>query len=183
MKNLIKSCKWQSSTVHAPTQWYNSCLKVLLEFKILLVHISKISNASNLIKMVWDSCISRQKRAAVEKCTLIKKSMMQCLNTKNQSKQKMMMWCSSLAMVLIKLWIKVDGCNDSLNVTIWMCRVMTSAQVKPQDILRNARISCKPVNSSAIVLSWLQKSIWSQIRKQCLLSSRPTWSSRLMKEN
>ena len=183
MKNLIKSYKSQSSTVHAPMQWYSCCLKVLLEYKILWVQSSKILNASNLMLMAWDSCISRQKRAAVEKCTLIKKSMMQCLNTKNQSKQKMMIWCSSLAVVLIKHWIKVDGYIDSLSVTIWMYRVMTSAQVKPQDIFRNAMISCKQVNSLAMVLSKLQKSIWSQIRKQCLLSSRSTWSSRPMQES
>ena len=150
MKNLIKSCESQRRTVHAPMQWYSCCFKVHLEFKILWVQSSKMSNASNQMQMAWDWCISRQKRAAVEKYILIKKPMMQCFNTNNLSKQKMMRWCSNLAVVPIPLWIKVDGYIDSLSDTIWMCRVMTSAQVKPQDILQKAMISCKPVNSSAI---------------------------------
>ena len=135
------------------------------------------------MRMVWDSYVSRRKRAALDQFILIKKLLMQCLNIKDQSMQKMMKWCLSHVMVLIQLMIMLDGYVDSFRVMIWMFRVMTFVQVKLQDILQNAKTYYKPANSSVIALSKPQKSIWSLTKKQCSQNSNCIWSSRQMQES
>ena len=183
MRSLIMLWKSQNRTVHAPMQWFRCYFKEHFAFRISLVQNSKISFDRNQMQMVWDSCVSRRKRAALDQFILIKKLLMQCLNIKDQSMQKMMKLCLSHVMVLIQLMIMLDGFVDSFRVMIWMFRVMTFVQVKLQDILQNAKTYYKPANSSVIALSKPQKSIWSLTKKQCLQNSNCIWSSRQIQES
>ena len=183
MRSLIMLWKSQNRTVHAPMQWFRCYFKERFAFRISLVQNSKISFARNQMRMVWDSYISRRKKAVIDQYILIKKLLMQCLNIKDQSMQKMMKWCLSHVMVLIQLMIMLDGYVDSFRVMIWMFRVMTFVQVKLHDTLQKEKTSCKPANSSVIALSKPQKSIWSLTKKQCSQNSNCIWSSRQMQES
>ena len=133
-------------------QWHSFCIRALFVYRISLAQSSKISNAWNLTHRALDLCISRPRKVLPEMCISTRRPTTLSLATRSPSKPTMTTWCSSQMSKVIQRPINHDGFVASLHVMTLMYKVTTSAQLRLQDIMRNATISYWPASSSAIAL-------------------------------